>query len=339
MSMQQGPKTHPPEPDAILSVKNLSTWFDTSAGTAKAVDGVTFDLHAGETLCVVGESGCGKSITALSIMGLVPRPGKIVSGELLFKGLDLLALNESQFSEVRGNRISMVFQDPLSALNPVHTVGDQIAEVYRRHMKMNDRQAQEAALEVMKAVGIPAPETRMKSYPHEMSGGMAQRIMIAMALACEPEVLIADEPTTALDVTIQAQILDLMRDLKTKSGTATILITHDLGIVAEMADKVAVMYAGQVVEFADVMTLFESPQHPYTKALMRSVPVIGAEQEVLEVIEGRVPPLTKLPTGCRFAPRCAERKATPDPRCETQEPSLIDTNSAQQCRCWLRQSA
>ncbi|MCB1518414.1 MAG: ABC transporter ATP-binding protein [Hyphomicrobiaceae bacterium] len=320
----------------ILSIKDLSTWFDTRAGIAKAVDGVSFELNAGETLCVVGESGCGKSITALSIMGLIPRPGRVVNGQILFKDLDLLALKEREFAKVRGNRISMIFQDPSSSLNPVHTVGDQIAEVFTLHMGMSDNQAHKAALDVMKAVGIPDPETRMKAYPHEMSGGMAQRIMIAMALACEPEVLIADEPTTALDVTIQAQILDLMRELQEKSATATILITHDLGIVAEMADKVAVMYAGQVVEFADVMSLFENPQHPYTKALMRSIPVIGAEQELLEVIEGRVPPLTNLPQGCRFAPRCAERKETPDPRCETTPPELVDIGGGHTCRCWLR---
>ncbi|MCB9992923.1 MAG: ABC transporter ATP-binding protein [Hyphomicrobiaceae bacterium] len=320
----------------ILTVKDLSTWFDTRAGTAKAVDGVSFELHAGETLCVVGESGCGKSITALSIMGLIPRPGRIVNGQILFKELDLLALKEREFAKVRGNRISMIFQDPSSALNPVHTVGDQIAEVFTLHMGLSSAEAHKSALGVMKAVGIPDPETRMKAYPHEMSGGMAQRIMIAMALACEPEVLIADEPTTALDVTIQAQILELMRDLQDRFETATILITHDLGIVAEMADRVAVMYAGQVVEFADVVTLFDNPQHPYTRALMRSIPTIGAEQEMLEVIEGRVPPLTNLPKGCRFAPRCAERKETPDPRCETEAPELIDIAAAHSCRCWLR---
>lgn len=322
--------------EPILKVENLSTWFDTRAGVAKAVDGVSFSLSPGETLCVVGESGCGKSITALSLIGLVPKPGRVVSGEIDFKGLDLRALSNRQIAAVRGNRVSMIFQDPSSALNPVHTVGKQIAEVYQLHKGLNAKQARTASIAMLTSVGIPEPETRMQSYPHEMSGGMAQRIMIAMALACQPEVLIADEPTTALDVTIQAQILDLMRDLQNDFGTATLLITHDLGIVAEMADKVAVMYAGQIVEYADVRTLFKSPQHPYTRALMRSVPSMGEVQDMLEVIEGRVPPLTALPTGCRFAPRCAEYKETPDPRCETEPPELENVAKEQSCRCWLR---
>ncbi len=321
----------------ILEIRGLETRFDTSAGTAQAVDGVSLSLQAGETLCVVGESGCGKSITALSIMGLVPHPGKVVGGEILFHGRDLRKISESELARVRGNQISMIFQDPSSALNPVHTVGDQIAEVYRLHKNMGQREAEKASIEMLKATGIPDPERRMKAYPHEMSGGMAQRVMIAMALACQPEVLIADEPTTALDVTIQAQILDLMRDLQKDFGTATILITHDLGIVAEMADHVAVMYAGQVVEFADVKTLFKSPQHPYTQALLRSIPVIGEKQELLEVIEGRVPPLTNLPKGCLFAPRCVPRRESDEPRCETDVPPLFDVGGAHMCRCWLRE--
>lgn len=322
----------------ILEIRGLETRFETSAGTAQAVDGVSMKLRAGETLCVVGESGCGKSITALSVMGLVPHPGKVVGGEILFHGRDLRKISENELAKVRGNQISMIFQDPSSSLNPVHTVGEQIAEVYRLHKGMNKRQAQQASIDMLTATGIPDPERRMKAYPHEMSGGMAQRVMIAMALACQPEVLIADEPTTALDVTIQAQILDLMRDLQKDFGTATILITHDLGIVAEMADHVAVMYAGQVVEFADVKTLFKSPQHPYTQALLRSIPVIGEHQDMLEVIGGRVPPLTHLPEGCLFAPRCVPRRESNEPRCETDVPPLLDLGNEHKCRCWLRES-
>ena len=325
--------------DPILEIKNLSTRFDTRAGSAMAVDNVSFSLNPGETLCVVGESGCGKSITALSIMGLVPHPGSVIDGEVLFHGDDLRQKSERELSKVRGNRISMIFQDPSSALNPVHTVGRQIAEVYRLHKGMNKAEAEAASIEMLTATGIPDPETRMRAFPHEMSGGMAQRIMIAMALACQPEVLIADEPTTALDVTIQAQILDLMRDLQTKTGTATILITHDLGVVAEMADHVAVMYAGQIVEFADVKTLFANPQHPYTKALLRSIPVIGKDQEMLEVIEGRVPNLLSPPVGCRFAPRCEAAKTANEPRCQSAIPDLVDLGDNHLSRCWLMESA
>lgn len=321
--------------DPILEINNLSTRFDTRAGSAMAVDNVSFSVKPGETLCIVGESGCGKSITALSIMGLVPHPGNIIAGEVLFRGDNLRGKSERQLSDVRGNLISMIFQDPSSALNPVHTVGKQIAEVYQLHKGMNKRQAYDASVAMLSATGIPDPETRMRAYPHEMSGGMAQRIMIAMALACQPEVLIADEPTTALDVTIQAQILDLMRDLQTDTGTATVLITHDLGVVAEMADHVAVMYAGQVVEFADVKTLFANPQHPYTKALLRSIPVIGKDQEMLEVIEGRVPNLLAPPKGCRFAPRCELAKKTNDARCQNDIPDLGNLVTNQQARCWL----
>ncbi|OLP42975.1 methionine ABC transporter ATP-binding protein [Rhizobium oryziradicis] len=320
---------------AILEIRNLSTRFDTRSGTAQAVDRVSLSLEAGKTLCIVGESGCGKSITALSIMGLVPYPGKVVGGEVLLDGVDLRTMSPVDTSKVRGNRISMIFQDPSSALNPVHTVGRQIAEVYRLHKNMSKSEAEAAAIAMLSAVGIPDPKRRMKAYPHEMSGGMAQRVMIAMALACQPEVLIADEPTTALDVTIQAQILDLMRDLQRDFGTAIILITHDLGVVAEMADHVAVMYAGQVVELADVRTLFKSPKHPYTQALLRSVPVLGQSPDMLEVIEGRVPQLTHLPEGCLFAPRCTLRRETNDPRCVNETPDLIEINDAHHCRCWL----
>jgi len=321
--------------EPILQVRDLSTVFATRSGTARAVDNVSFDLSAGKTLCIVGESGCGKSITALSVADLVPYPGKVTTGEVLLDGVDLRKMTPAEISTVRGNRLSMIFQDPSSALNPVHTVGRQIAEVYRLHKGMDAKQAEEAAIRLLMAVGIPDPARRMKAYPHEMSGGMAQRIMIAMALACEPEVLIADEPTTALDVTIQAQILDLMRQLQKDYGTAIILITHDLGVVAEMADHVAVMYAGQIVEYADVRTLFRSPQHPYTKALLRSVPRMEAGPEMLEVIEGRVPQLTNLPPGCRFAPRCSARRSADEPRCTTKVPPLLPVGVEHSCRCWL----
>jgi oligopeptide/dipeptide ABC transporter ATP-binding protein len=321
--------------EPVLQVRDLSTVFATRSGTALAVDGVSFDVSAGKTLCIVGESGCGKSITALSVADLVPYPGTVTSGEVLLAGVDLRKMPPAEISKVRGNRLSMIFQDPSSSLNPVHTVGRQIAEVYRLHKGMDAKQAEAAATRLVAAVGIPDPARRMKAYPHEMSGGMAQRIMIAMALACEPEVLIADEPTTALDVTIQAQILDLMRQLQADYGTAIILITHDLGVVAEMADHVAVMYAGQIVEYADVRTLFRSPQHPYTKALLRSVPRMEAGPEMLEVIEGRVPQLTNLPSGCRFAPRCAARRSANEPRCTARVPALLPVGEEHSCRCWL----
>ncbi|MBJ6986437.1 ABC transporter ATP-binding protein [Devosia sp. MC521] len=325
--------------EPILQVRDLSTLFTTRNGNALAVDKVSFDLKAGETLCVVGESGCGKSITALSIAGLVPYPGKVVGGEVMLGGIDLRRMTAAETSRIRGNRLSMIFQDPSSALNPVHTVGKQIAEVYRLHKGMTEAEAKAAAIKLLAAVGIPDPERRMKAYPHEMSGGMAQRIMIAMALACQPEVLIADEPTTALDVTIQAQILELMRELQKDFGTAIILITHDLGVVAEMADHVAVMYAGQVVEYADVRTLFRSPQHPYTKALLRSIPSMDAGQEMLEVIEGRVPQLTHLPQGCRFAPRCTARREVDEPRCTSLVPDLLPVAPDHHSRCWLTASS
>jgi len=321
--------------DPILQVRDLSTIFSTRSGVARAVDKVSFDLRAGETLCIVGESGCGKSITALSVADLVPYPGEVTGGEVLLGGVDLLRMTPAEKSDIRGNRLSMIFQDPSSSLNPVHTVGRQIAEVYRLHKGMNVKEAEAAATRLLAAVGIPDPARRMKAYPHEMSGGMAQRIMIAMALACEPQVLIADEPTTALDVTIQAQILDLMRQLQADYRTAIILITHDLGVVAEMADHVAVMYAGQIVEYADVRTLFRSPRHPYTQALLRSVPSMDASREMLAVIEGRVPQLTNLPQGCRFAPRCAVRGEAGEPRCTTAVPALLPVGDDHSARCWV----
>ena len=258
---------------------------------------------------LVGESGCGKSVTSLSIMRLVARPGRIEAGEVMFDGQDLLKLRPEDMRKVRGDRISMIFQQPTSSLNPVLDVGRQIGEVLELHRGMKRGAARARAGELLRMVGIPDPERRLKNFPHEMSGGMAQRVMIAMALACEPELLIADEPTTALDVTIQAQILDLMRNLREETGTAIILITHDLGVVAEMCDRVAVMYAGEIVEQADVTTLFRSPRHPYTRGLIGSLPVVGIERDELAVIPGNVPNLIDLPKGCRFAPRCASRVA------------------------------
>jgi oligopeptide/dipeptide ABC transporter ATP-binding protein len=325
--------------EKVLEINNLTTWFYTAGGVAKSVDGVSFAIERGKTLCVVGESGCGKSVTALSIMGLVPHPGKIVEGEVNFHGQNILTLANSQMAEMRGNRISMIFQDPSSALNPVHTVERQLIEVYQQHRKLSRSEARAESLAMLESIGIPDPESRLRAYPHELSGGMAQRVMIAMALTCEPEVLIADEPTTALDVTIQAQILDLMKDLQKTRDTATILITHDLGVVAEMADEVAVMYAGQVVEYADVYTLFSNPKHPYTRALLRSIPVLGKQQEALEVIKGRVPSLIDLPPACRFAARCSLREQTDDPRCTSQTPPLEQLNDVSASRCWLNDHA
>jgi oligopeptide/dipeptide ABC transporter ATP-binding protein len=291
----------------LLEVKNLKTCFFTEDGIVKAVDGVDFEVYPGEVFGLVGESGCGKSVTSLSIMRLISNPGKVVEGEIIFAGKDLLKLSETEMIHVRGNRISMIFQQPQSALNPVFKVGDQIAEVLKVHQNQGKQAGWQRAIELLKMVGIPEAERRADSYPHELSGGMAQRVMIAMALACLPELLIADEPTTALDVTIQAQILDLIRDLRNQVGASVILITHDLGVVAEMAERVAVMYAGRIVEQTSVKTLFANPLHPYTQGLMGSIPVLGKIKERLDVIPGSVPNLVDLPPGCRFAPRCQSR--------------------------------
>ena len=278
---------------------------------------MSFALDAGRTLGIVGESGCGKSVTALSIMGLVPQPpGRIAGGEILFEGRDLLKLTAAQMRELRGDRISMIFQEPMSSLNPAFTVGDQIAEVLLRHRKYSKRKAKDRAVEMLRRMRIPEPERRYDDYPHRLSGGMRQRAMIAMALACEPKLLIADEPTTALDVTIQAQILDLMRTLREETGTAIILITHDLGVIAELADDVAVMYAGRIVEHASVARLFAEPQHPYTIGLLGSIPRLHLEQDRLAAIEGQVPGPVRHAAGCRFAPRCpfaVERCREDDP--------------------------
>src|SRR5256714_4796828 len=292
----------------LLQVKNLHTYFQTREGLVCAVDGVSFYLDRGELLGLVGESGCGKSITALSIMRLVAPPGRIVAGEILFEGRDLLKLSNREMRNVRGNDIAMIFQDPMTSLNPVYTVGEQIAEALRLHRKLSRKAAKAAAVEAMREVAIPDPARRADDYPHQLSGGMRQRVMIAMALACDPKLLIADEPTTALDVTIQAQILELLNELRRTRELGVILITHDLGVVAEVADRVAVMYTGRIVEESPVEELFARPKHPYTEGLLRSVPklteaeVVKAER--LETIEGTVPSPTQLPPGCHFAPRC-----------------------------------
>ncbi|HYE76211.1 MAG TPA: ABC transporter ATP-binding protein [Blastocatellia bacterium] len=318
---------------SLLEVKNLKTYFATSRGEVRSVDDVSFTLERGETLCLVGESGCGKSVTSLSIMRLVSPPGRIVGGEILFEGRDLLKLSEAEMRKLRGNDIAMIFQDPMTSLNPVYTVGEQIAEAIRLHRGVSKREAWNQAIEGMRDVAIPAPEARAKTYPHEMSGGMRQRVMIAMALACDPKLLIADEPTTALDVTIQAQILELLADLREKRHLGLLLITHDLGVVAETADRVAVMYAGKIVEEAPVRELFKAPRHPYTEGLLRAVPRLHeagqGRKTRLETIEGVVPNPLALPPGCRFAPRCPHAQD----KCRSGEIPLIEVGSAHASRC------
>ena len=321
----------------FLEVKNLKTYFFTEDGVVKAVDGVDFHVYPGEVMGLVGESGCGKSVTSLSIMRLISRPGEIVEGQVILDGQDLLKITENEMMQVRGNRISMIFQQPQTALNPVFQVGDQIAEVLDIHQSLGKEMGRKRAVELLRMVGIPEPERRADSYPHELSGGMAQRVMIAMALACAPEVLIADEPTTALDVTIQAQILDLMRALREKTGTSIILITHDLGVVAEMAERIAVMYAGRIVEQTDAKTLFDKPLHPYTQGLIGSIPVLGKIKDRLEVIPGNVPNLVNLPPGCKFAPRCRARVEHNLEICTDKEPDLIEVQPGHTVRCWLYQ--
>jgi oligopeptide/dipeptide ABC transporter ATP-binding protein len=323
----------------LLEVRGLRTSFHTRDGVVRAVDGIDFHVDRGEIMGLVGESGCGKSVTSLSIMGLVAKPGRVEAGEILFDGEDLLKLSGDGMRKLRGDRISMIFQQPTSSLNPVWDVGTQLTEILRVHRNMKGRPAWNRAGDLLKMVGIPDPERRLKAYPHEMSGGMAQRVMIAMALACEPELLIADEPTTALDVTIQAQILDLMRNLREETGTAIILITHDLGVVAEMCDRVAVMYAGEIVEHTDVGTLFRDPLHPYTRGLIGSIPVVGDAKEQLAVIPGAVPNLIDLPKGCRFAPRCAARVAEDVVMATDVHPALLPVAPAHHVRCWLYHDA
>ena len=323
----------------LLEVKGLKTYFYTEDGVVRAVDGVDFEVYPGEVLGLVGESGCGKSVTSLSIMRLISKPGRVDAGEILLDGENLLDLSEDEMIKVRGNRISMIFQQPQTALNPVFRVGDQLSEVLSVHQDLGREAGRKRAVSLLKMVGVPDPERRVDAYPHELSGGMAQRVMIAMALACVPELLLADEPTTALDVTIQAQILDLMRDLRRDMGTSVLLITHDLGVVAEMAERVAVMYAGEIVEQTDVNSLFDEPLHPYTQGLIGSIPVLGEIKERLDVIPGSVPNLINLPPGCRFAPRCQARIKYTCTICAEVKPALEEVKPGHQVRCWLYQNA
>ena len=319
----------------ILQVKGLQTSFYTRAGAIRAVTGVDFQVNKGEVLGLVGESGCGKSVTSLSILGLVGEPGVVEAGEVLFGGRDLLTLSDDEMRKIRGDRIAMIFQQPQSSLNPVMKVGPQIAEALLIHRDLDQKGAKARSLELMEMVGIPDPKARYEAYPFEMSGGMAQRVMIAIALSCEPELLIADEPTTALDVTIQAQILDLMRMLQQETGTAIVLITHDLGVVAEMCDRAAVMYAGEIVEQTDVRTLFAEPRHPYTQGLIGAVPVPGEILDELATIPGSVPNLIELPQGCRFAPRCSAREEHGNVLAERSHPELRPVDEGHIVRCWL----
>ena len=317
--------------DAVLEVRDLRTLFNTDDGEFAAVDGVSFSVETGRTLAVVGESGCGKSVTALSVMGLVPSPpGRIASGSIRFEGRELVGASAQQMQDLRGNGIAMIFQEPMSSLNPVFTIGEQIVEGLLRHRKISRAEATERAIAMLRKVRIPAPEQRFHEHPHKLSGGMRQRAMIAMALACEPRLLIADEPTTALDVTIQAQILELMRTLQVETGTAVILITHDLGVVAEVADEVVVMYAGRVVERASVSQLYDAPQHPYTVGLLGSVPRLDVQRTRLAAIEGQVPGALRRTQGCGFADRCPFA----DAHCRANVPPLRDVEARHQSACW-----
>ena len=321
--------------EILLHVKDLHTYFYTYDGVVKAVDGIDFFMRRGETLGLVGESGCGKSVTALSILRLIQQPpGQIVKGQILFDDQDLLGLTSEQMRQIRGNRISMIFQEPMTSLNPVFRIGDQIAESIRLHQGVTRREAMDRAIEMLRKVAIPDPEKRIKEYPHQLSGGMRQRVMIAIALSCDPKMLIADEPTTALDVTIQAQILNLMNKLKQDFGASVLLITHDLGVIAEMVQSVAVMYAGRIVEHAGVGELFTNPRHPYTQGLMDSIPKIDMpvpENKMLKTIPGIVPSLLGLPEGCYFRERCSQAADM----CAEKDPPLFELGSGHQVRCWL----
>ncbi len=316
----------------LLSVENLKTTFYTSEGVVRAVDDVSFTIHEGQSVGLVGESGCGKSVTSLSVLRLIAGPsGRIEGGRILYKGVDVLSLDDARMRAIRGNQISMIFQEPMTSLNPVFRIGDQIAETLMLHDGMEKKAAAARAVEMLQLVGIPQAARVAREYPHQLSGGMRQRVMIAMAMACKPELLIADEPSTALDVTIQAQILDLMRDLKRDQGTAILLITHDLGVVAEMCEFVIVMYGGKVVEQADVRTIFRSPRHPYTVGLMESRPSINRDAERLTPIPGMVPSPLKLPQGCYFHPRCSRAFD----RCRVEAPPLFEVAPGHLSRCWL----
>ena len=321
------------ETEPVLSIRNLKTYFYMDVGVARAVDDLSFDVGRGKTLALVGESGCGKSVTALSVLRLVPDPpGRIVDGRIMFRGRDLVHASEKEMREIRGNAISMIFQEPMTSLNPVFRVGGQIGSILALHRGLDKSEARRQAIDLLEQVGIPAPERRVDDYPHQLSGGMRQRVMIAMALACDPEVLIADEPTTALDVTIQAQILDLLRKLQEERGMSIILITHDLGIVAEMAHDVAIMYAGKIVEHAPVKSLFALRKHPYSQGLFKSLPSFQTRGGRLQTIEGQVPAATDFPEACRFHPRCPHAM----PVCSRDEPPLLEVGSHHTCACWLQ---
>jgi oligopeptide/dipeptide ABC transporter ATP-binding protein len=320
--------------EPLLTVRDLHTYFYTDEGVVRSVEGVHLTVHAGETVGLVGESGCGKSVTSLSIMRLVARPGRIVRGTIEFQGKDLLRLSNARMRRIRGNDIAMIFQEPMTSLNPVFPIGDQIAESLRLHLKLSRREAERRSIELLQQVGIPRPQQVVREYPHQLSGGMRQRVMIAIAMACQPQLLIADEPTTALDVTIQAQILDLMKRLQAEYGSAILMITHDLGVVAEMCERVIVMYAGRIVEEADVYTLFENPKHPYTQGLLRSIPRLGERNRRLYSIPGNVPTPINMPEGCKFVDRCPMVMD----RCRQAEPPLMDvagSASGHRARCWL----
>lgn len=318
--------------EKLLEITDLQTHFFSDSGVVKAVDGVTIHVNKGETVGVVGESGCGKSVTSLSTMRLLKdTPGKVVGGKITFKGQNLLDLSEQEMRKIRGNQMAMIFQEPMTSLNPVYKIGKQLEEAIQLHLKYDQKQAKNHAIQMLKMVGIPRAEEIVNDYPHQLSGGMRQRVMIAMAMSCRPQLLIADEPTTALDVTIQAQILDLMRKLRDESQTSILLITHDLGVVAEMCDRVVVMYAGRVVEETDVYSIFENPKHPYTKGLLGSIPKLGEKVDRLDSIEGNVPTPDHMPKGCKFAPRCAVAIEA----CLESEPELREVSNGHTCRCWL----
>ncbi len=316
--------------DRLLDVKKLKTIFQEREKKITVVDGVSFYVGQGETVAIVGESGSGKSITALSILNCISHPGKVKSGDVIFQGENLFEKSKKEMRNIRGNEISMIFQEPMASLNPVYTVGRQLSEVFEIHQGLRRKEGIKKAVELLKLVGIPSPEERARQYPHQMSGGMRQRVMIAMALACKPKLLIADEPTTALDVTVQAQILELMKDLKRESGTSVLMITHDLGVVAEMADRVVVMYAGKVVESADVREIFKEPRHPYTMGLLSSMPSLSHKGGRLNTIEGSVPKPTELPEGCRFSPRCRFAREI----CKKNQPPLKEIGE-RTLSCWM----
>jgi len=316
--------------EKLIEVKELKTHFYMDEGIAKAVDGVSFDIYLNETLGIVGESGCGKSVTALSILGLVPPPGKIVAGEIIFNAKNLLDCNQREMEKIRGNDISMIFQEPMTSLNPVFTIGDQISETILFHKNISKKKARDLSIDMLNKVGISMPEQRLNEYPHLLSGGIRQRVMIAMALICNPRLLIADEPTTALDVTIQAQILDLLNSLKKQFNMSVMMITHDLGVLAEVADWVAVMYAGKIVEYSNVKNIFQNPQHPYTLGLMKCLPSLNEEVKRLAVIPGVVPSSLKFPKGCKFSPRCP----LADQKCVTEEPDIQEVKEGHMVRCW-----